>query len=188
MRVSALIQRATNVLKTAEDLPPTSVTWIWLWQRHTESFKPSAVSMSSHLDKRRKAQVWTSSCLCSKKCSWQATQENTYFTQTGDGVSRQMAYAFQLNVLMKSYKMRNNCGSFSNQRNLLKKSVNQYPLLRRIFRTGFQKQHFKLSPEGLKYLRLIIPTKLKSTACAWTYHSKFYTPSPLPPVDPGHLG
>lgn len=66
MRVSALIQRATNALDTAEDLPPTSVIQIWLWQRHTESFKPSAVSKSGHLDKRRKAQEWTFSYFCSR--------------------------------------------------------------------------------------------------------------------------
>lgn len=63
-----------------------------------------------------------------------------------------------------------------------------YPLLRRIFRTASQKQHFKLSPKRLKYLRLIIPVKLKVQPVLKTNHSKFYTPSPLPPVDLDYLG
>lgn len=62
-----------------------------------------------------------------------------------------------------------------------------YPLLR-IFRTGFQKQDFKLSPKRLKYLRLIIPVKLKLQPVPRTNHSKFYTPSPQPPVDLDYLG
>lgn len=64
-----------------------------------------------------------------------------------------------------------------------------YPLLRRIFRTAFQKQHFKLSPEGLKYIRLIIPIKLEVQPVPRANHSKFsYTPSPLPPADLDYLG
>lgn len=63
-----------------------------------------------------------------------------------------------------------------------------YPLLRRIFRIGFQKQHFKLSSKRLKYLRLFIPVNLEVQPVPRTNHSKFYTPSPLPPVDLDYLG
>lgn len=64
-----------------------------------------------------------------------------------------------------------------------------YPLLSRIFRTGFQKHNFKLSPKGLKYLRLIIPIELKGQPVPKTNHSKFsYTPSPLSPVGLDYLG
>lgn len=58
-----------------------------------------------------------------------------------------------------------------------------------MFRTGFQGQHFKLGPKGLKYLRLIIPIKLKPQPVPRTDHSKLSNvPSTLPPVDLDYLG
>jgi len=46
------------------------------------------------------------------------------------------------------------------------------PTTKRMFRTGFQEQHFKLAPQGLKYLRLIIPIKLKAQSVPRTDHSE----------------
>lgn len=66
---------------------------------------------------RRKAHEGTSSYFLLQKYSWQATQQNTYLTETGDGVWKQGAYTFKCNLLIKSCKMQNGCGSFSNQKN-----------------------------------------------------------------------
>lgn len=58
-----------------------------------------------------------------------------------------------------------------------------------MFRTGFQEQHFRLAPEGLKYLRIIIPIKLKAQPVPSTDHGKLpNTVSILPPVDLNYLG
>lgn len=58
-----------------------------------------------------------------------------------------------------------------------------------MFRTGFQEQHFKLPPEGLKYLRIIISIKLKAQPVPSTDHGMLSnTVSILPPVDWDYLG
>lgn len=61
-----------------------------------------------------------------------------------------------------------------------------------MFRTGFQEQHFKLAPKGLKYLRLIIINHSHQTKSAQpvprTDHGKLsYIASTLLPVDLDYL-
>lgn len=67
--------------------------------------------------------------------------------------------------------------------------IHYVPTTKWMFRTGFQEQCFKLVPKGLKYLRLIIPIKLKAPPVPRTDHSKlFYIPSTLLPAGLDYLG
>lgn len=106
---------------------------------HSEGFKPSSISKSSHLSKGRRAQEETSSCLCYKSAL--DKQPSRTLTETG-GVSVHMAY-FSVLWIKKAMKCRNVDPS------LIKKIAEGTSgiSITKIFRTHFEEQHSTLAPE-----------------------------------------